>query len=204
MSNVAAATHETTGNMELLRAAALKAGADTAFSASEAADGIEALAKAGVSTADILNGGLTGALDLAAAGNIEVGDAAEIAATALTQFRLSGEQIPHVADLLAAGAGKAQGDVADLGQALKQSGLVASQMGLSIEDTTGSLAAFASAGLIGSDAGTSFKAMLQRLANPLGQGKKAMDELGISAYDAQGNFVGITSVPSSSRTSSVP
>jgi TP901 family phage tail tape measure protein len=191
MSNVQAATHESTRNMEALRAAALEAGATTVFSATESAAAIENLAKAGIATNDILSGGLQGSLDLAAAGSIEVAEAAEIAATALTQFGLSGEDVPHVADLLAAGAGKAQGEVTDLAFALKQSGLVASQMGISVEETTGALAAFASAGLLGSDAGTSFRTMLLRLANPTKESKELMDALGISAYDMQGNFVGI-------------
>lgn len=191
MSAVEAATHETAGNMDLLREAAIRAGADTAFSATEAAEGIENLAKAGVSTADILGGGLQGALDLAAAGQITVADASETAATALTQFNLAGEDVPHVADLLAAGAGKAQGSVADMSAALKQGGLVASQFGISIEDTVGTMAAFASAGLIGSDAGTSFKTMLIALANPSKESAALMKELGINAYDAQGAFIGL-------------
>lgn len=192
MSSVDAATHETAANMELLREKAIQVGADTAFSAEEAAQGIEELAKAGVSTADILGGGLAGSMDLAAAGALGVGDAAEIAATALVQFGLEGKDIPHIADLLAAGAGKAQGSVEDIAGALKQSGLVAAQFGLSIEDTVGSLAAFASAGLVGSDAGTSFKSMLLKLAAPAKATQTLMDDLGISAYDAGGEFVGIT------------
>lgn len=191
MSNVKAATHETAGNMAELREAAIDAGAKTAFSATEAAEAIENLAKAGVSTRDILNGGLSGALDLAAAGELGVADAAEIAATAMTQFKLSGKDVPHIADLLAAGAGKAQGEVSDMAQALKQGGLVAAQMGLSIEETTGTLAAFASAGLIGSDAGTSFKTMLLALANPSEKAAGTMKDLGINAYDASGAFMGI-------------
>ena len=200
MSNVQAATHESAEAMGQLRQAALDAGADTAFSATQAAGAIENLAKAGISTQDILGGGLDGALSLAAAGSLEVADAAEIAATALTQFRLSGEDVPHVADLLAAGAGKAQGEVSDLSMALKQSGLVAAQMGVSIEETTGTLAAFASAGLLGSDAGTSFRTMLLRLANPTNESAKLMDRLGIAAYDAQGNFVGMQSVAEQLKT----
>jgi TP901 family phage tail tape measure protein len=194
MSEVQASTHETEGNMGALREAAIKAGADTAFSASEAAKGIDELAKAGVSTKDILGGGLNGALSLAAAGSLGVGDSAEIAATALTQFKLSGKDIPHVADLLAAGAGKAQGSVEDIGGALKQSGLVASQFGLSIEDTTGTLAAFASAGLVGSDSGTSLKTMLLKLASPSKEAAEQMSELGIAAYDSTGKFVGVTNL----------
>ena len=200
MSHVQAATHETAGNMAELRDAALDAGAKTKFSATEAAGAIENLAKAGVSTKDILGGGLKGALDLAAAGSLDVGDAAEIAATAMTQFGLSGKDVPHIADLLAAAAGKAQGEVSDMAMALKQGGLVAAQMGLSIEETTGALAAFASAGLIGSDAGTSLKTMLLKLANPSTEAASAMKRLGIAAYDTQGNFVGLAPLAEELKT----
>lgn len=191
MSFVQAATHETTQNMGLLRDAALEAGASTVFSATEAAQAIEELAKAGVATEDILGGGLDGALDLAAAGGLDVARAAEIAAVALKTFGLEGRDMSHVSDLLAAGAGKAMGDVEDLSQALAQGGQVASQTGLSIEETTAGLAAFASQGLLGSDAGTSFKSMLQRLTPQSNEAKKAMDDLGISAYDANGQFIGL-------------
>lgn len=192
MSSVQAATHATAGDMDLLREAAINAGADTAYSAVEAAQGIEELAKAGVSTKDILAGGLTGALSLAAAGALSVGEAAEIAASAMTQFKLTGADIPHIADLLAAGAGKAQGSVHDMGMALNQVGLVASATGLTIDETVGSLAALASAGLTGSDAGTSLKATLQRLVPTSKEAQRTMEELGISAYDANGAFIGMS------------
>lgn len=192
MSEVQASTHESQANMDLLRDAAIEAGADTAFSAKEAAEGINELAKAGVTTKDILGGGLTGALSLAAAGSLGVGEAAEIAASALTQFGLAGKDIPHLADLLAAGAGKAQGSVQDMGAALNQSGLVAAATGLTIEETTGALAAFASAGMTGSDAGTSFKTMLMSLNPNSKEAAKLMEELGIKAYDSQGSFIGMS------------
>ncbi|MGO4143460.1 phage tail tape measure protein [Paenarthrobacter sp. YAF11_1] len=191
MSEVRAATHASAGDMELLREAAINAGADTSYSAKEAAEAITELSKAGVSTKDILSGGLGGALSLAAAGSLEVADAAELAATAMTQFKLRGDDLPHVADLLAAGAGKAQGSVQDLGMALGQAGLIASQTGLSIEETTGGLAAFAASGLLGSDAGTSFKTMLQALTPNSKEAAAEMERLGIHAFDAQGNFIGL-------------
>lgn len=200
MSGVSAATHASAKDISALRQAALQAGKDTQYSATQAAQGITELSKAGVSTADVLGGGLKGALNLAAAGQLDVGEAAETAASAMTQFKLSGKDVPHIADLLAAGAGKAQGSVHDMGMALSQGGLVASQFGLSIEDTTGTLSAFASAGLIGSDAGTSFKTMLLALANPSSKARDLMDELGIAAYDAQGKFVGVTSLAEQLKT----
>lgn len=190
MSQVQAVTQATSSDMDVLRDAALEAGGRTVFTATEAAHAIEELGKNGLTTAEILGGGLSSALDIAASGNIDVARAAEIAAITMKQFRLEGEDLPHVADLLAAGAGKAAGDVEDLAQALNQSALVARQTGFSIEETTGVLSAFADAGLIGSDAGTSFKTMLQRLTPVSGEAKREMDRLGISAYDAQGSFIG--------------
>ncbi|MGH9248110.1 MAG: phage tail tape measure protein [Acidimicrobiales bacterium] len=194
MDGVAASTGATETELAQLGETALQAAADTKFGAVDAAQGIEALGKAGVATADIVGGGLKGALDLAAAGEVEVADAAELAAGAMTQFNLAGRDVPHIADLMAAAAGKAQGGVDDMALALKQSGLVASQMGLSIEETTGTLAAFASNALIGSDAGTSFRTMLLRLANPSGEARDLMESLGIEAYNAQGGFIGMESL----------
>ena len=166
MSMVKAATHETAGNMELLRDAALEAGKKTVFSATESAAAIEALSKAGVQTVDVLGGGLSGALALASAGTIDVAQAAEIAATAMTQFGLAGGDIPHVADLLAAGAGKAQGEVTDLGLALGYVGPVAHQMGVSIDETVGTIAELANQGILGEKAGTGLRGMLMALTSP--------------------------------------
>lgn len=189
LSSLRAATGANAASMELLRQAALRTGKDTSFSASEAAQAQVELAKAGVSVADALGGALTGAVDLAAAGTLDVASAAEIAATSMVQFKLSGQDVPRIADLLAAAAGKAQGEVSDMAMALKQGGLVASQAGWSIEETTGVLAQFASAGLLGSDAGTSLRTGLLRLMNPSGEAADLMDRLGISVYDASGQFV---------------
>jgi len=205
LSEVRASTHATSGDMNLLREAAIEAGADTSFSAKEAANAIDELAKAGVSTKDILGGGLSGALNLAAAGGLEVAKAAEIAATTMTIFGKNmedkGKLATHTADLLAAGAGKAQGSVEDLGMALNQTGLVAASTGLSLEETTGGLAAFASAGLIGSDAGTSMKTMLQRLTPQSKEAAEKMAELGISAYDSSGKFKGLSAFAENLKTS---
>ncbi len=191
MSTVQANTGASADEMNQLRQAAIDAGADTIYSATESADAINELGKAGLSTSDILSGGLSGALNLAASDGMAVGDAAELMATTLKQFNLTGAQSSQVADALAAGAGKAVGSAHDLGLALNQAGLVANSMGVSMQETTGTLAAFANAGMIGSDAGTSLKTMLQRLASPTDKAQTLMDELGINVYDANGKFIGL-------------
>jgi TP901 family phage tail tape measure protein len=191
MSRAQAGTMATGASLKALRAAAIQAGADTQYSATEAADAITAMGKAGVSTQDILGGGLMGALDLAAAGQLDVATAAEIAATAMNQFGLSGKDIPHVADLLAAGAGKAMGSVEDLAGALKFVGPVSKGLNVSIEQTTGVLAEFAQQGIVGEMAGTSLRGMLLTLTSPSGIVAKKMEALGINVYDASGKFIGL-------------
>ena len=194
ISGVGAVANATAGELESLRQAALDAGAATAFSASEAAQAEAELAKAGVSTTDILGGGLRGALDLAAAGQLALADAATITAQALNTFGLNGDQTSRVADTLAAGANKSAADVGQLGQALQQSGLVAKQAGLSLEDTVGVLSLFAQNGLQASDAGTSLRTLLLRLAPTSKEAADQMAALGLSFFDAQGRFIGIQGV----------
>lgn len=192
MSTVQANTGASADEMNQLRQAAIDAGADTIYSATESADAINELGKAGLSTSDILSGGLSGALNLAASDGMAVGDAAELMATTLKQFNLTGAESTQVADALAAGAGKAVGSAHDLGLALNQAGMVSHSFGISMQETVGTLAAFAESGMIGSDAGTSLKTMLISLANPSTKAANTMKELGINAYDAQGNFIGLS------------
>ncbi|WP_416976723.1 phage tail tape measure protein [Streptomyces sp. T028] len=191
MSNVKAVSQASAGEMVKLRSAALQAGRTTAFSAVQAAEAEHELAKAGVSVADIAGGALKGALNLAAAAEIDVAEGAEIAANAMTVFGLKGKDVGHIADLLAASANKSTTDVHQMGMSLRMAGQVASQTGLSLEDTVGVLTLFAAEGLKGSDAGTSFKVMLQRLTPQSKEAQATMQKLGFSAYDANGNFVGL-------------
>lgn len=191
MSTVQANTGATSAQMDQLRAAAIEAGASTVYSASDSADAINDLGKAGMSVTDILNGGLTGALNLAASDGMAVGDAAEYMANALSMFHLKGSQASQVADTLAAGAGKAVGNVSDFGEALNNCGAQANSFGMNIQETTGVLALFAQNGTIGAEAGTQLNSMLMKLAAPSTEAANTMKELGISAYDAQHHFVGM-------------
>lgn len=191
MSTVQANTGATSAQMDQLRAAAIEAGASTVYSASDSADAINDLGKAGMSVTDILTGGLSGALNLAASDGMAVGDAAEYMANALSMFHLKGSQASQVADTLAAGAGKAVGNVSDFGEALNNCGAQANSFGMNIQETTGVLALFAQNGTIGAEAGTQLNSMLMKLAAPSSEAAGTMKELGISAYDTQGHFVGM-------------
>ena len=194
MSTVQANTGASADEMNQLRQAAIDAGADTIYSATESADAINELGKAGLSTSDILSGGLSGALNLAASDGMEVGQAAEYMSSAMAQFNLTGADATHIADLLAAGAGEALGNVSDFGEALNNVGSTANKFGLSIDTTVGTLAAFAHQGIIGAEAGTQLRSVLLALTNQTEKQRKATEEYGITLYDAQGNFVGMSSL----------
>lgn len=194
MSNVRAATMATADEQRQLSEAALDAGADTAYSAREAADAQEELAKAGLSVSEIIGGSLNGALALAAAGQLQVARSAEIMATTLKQFRLEGKDSAHVSDLLAAGAGKAQGSVDDLALALQYVGPVAAGLGISLEETTGTLALFASQGQLGERAGTGLRGVLMSLTSPSQLAAKTMKEYNVEIFDSNGKMKSLADI----------
>lgn len=191
MSEVGANVDATGSQLTMLREAALDAGKSTIYSATESAQAINELGKAGMSVTDILSGGLTGALNLAASDGMDVAQAAEYMSSALAMFHLEGSRATDVADALAAGAGKALGEVSDFGEALNNCGAQAYSFGMSMEETVGTLALFAENGLVGAEAGTQLNSMLMKLASPTKDAQAVMDKLGIAAYDAGGNFVGM-------------
>lgn len=191
MSAVGSVLNSTSGEIEQLRAAAMQAGKDTSYSATQAAQAEENLAKAGLTSSAILGGALIGSLSLAAAGGLDLAESADIAAKSMNTFGLEGKDVGHIADVLAAAANKSATDVHEVGEALRMGGLAAHTAGLSLEDTVGTLAAFADKALIGSDAGTSLKTMLAFLAKPTGTAAAEMERLGIKTYDAGGNFIGV-------------
>ncbi|MFF5186469.1 phage tail tape measure protein [Streptomyces sp. NPDC000345] len=201
LSNVRAVTGATGAEMQKLRAAALEAGKTTSFTATEAARAEAELARAGISTADIVGGALKGSLSLAAAGQMDLADSAVVAAQAMNTFGLHGKDVTHIADVMAAAANKSAADMHGLGLSLRMGGLLAHQTGLSLEDTMGTLAAFADHALIGSDAGTSLKVMLQRLTPQSDEAAAAMQKIGFTAYDAQGQFVGLSELAARMKTS---
>lgn len=191
MSQVQAVTQETAEGQKALWDAALEAGGKFPQTAREAANAEEELAKAGITTADILGGALTSSLQLASAGNLDVARSAEITGITLKQFGLDGTQASRVADVLAAGANKAVGGVEDLAQGLKFVGPVADSMNVSLEDTVATLALFADRGVIGEQAGTSLRGMLASLTSPSKEAKTAIRDLGIELYDSNGQFLGL-------------
>lgn len=176
-----ATTGATAGQMEEVAAKAKALGADLSLpstSAGDAARAMTELAKAGLSVEDTLAGS-TGVLQLAAAAQLDVGQAAQFVATELNAFGLAGDQATHVADLLAGASIAAQGSIIDFANAFQQVSAVSNQVELDLETTTGALTELARAGLRGADGGTSLRTTLLRLAPTTKQAAQYQKALGI-------------------------
>ncbi len=174
-----------------LREEALRLGADTTFSASEAAAGMEIMLKAGASLESVLNGGTEAVLNLSAATGVDVPLAAETAATAMNVFGVSAEE---AANIIAQSANASSLDVNDWALALKSVGPVAASLGLDMEDLSQALVLLGDAGIKGEVAGTALRNILMGLADPAGEAALGLAELGIATHDAQGNFRGLEAI----------
>lgn len=188
ISAIGAVTGTAGKDLDELRQKALQLGKDTQFSAGEAATAIEELAKAGIPVKEILGGAAAAVTDLAAAGEVDLTNAATIVSNSMNAFGISGEKAAHVADVFASAANSSAADVDTLGQSLSQVQAVASLVGLGFEDTVAALSLFADVGLKGSDAGTSLKTMLLNLQPATNKQKKLFDDLGITVDGANNKF----------------
>ncbi|MGF2130871.1 phage tail tape measure protein [Lactococcus lactis] len=188
MSRVKAISGATGSSFEELRQQAIDLGAKTAFSAKESAAGMENLASAGFDAKEIMEA-MPGLLDLAAVSGGDVALASENAATALRGFNLDASQSGHVANVFARAAADTNAEVGDMGEAMKYIAPVANTMGLSLEETAAAIGIMSDAGVKGSQAGTTLRGALSRLAKPTKPMIEKMQELGVSFYDASGKMI---------------
>lgn len=192
MSAISAVSGATAAELQQLSTLALELGKNTSFSATEAAQGIEELVKAGVSISDIMGGAASASLSLAAAGAISVGEAAEIAANAMNAFSLQGSDLGHVADVIAGAANASAISVNDFKFSLASSGAVAATVGMSFDDLATAIALMGNAGIKGSDAGTSLKTMLLNLQPGTEKQTALFKQLGIITADGANKFFDAT------------
>ena len=187
MSRVKAISGATQEDFQKLRDQALQLGADTSFSASQAAEGMENLAAAGFSVTETMEA-MPGLLDLAAASGEDLSASSDIAASAIRGFGLEASEAAHVADVLAANANMTNSSVAQTGEALKYIAPVARAAGISLEETSAAIGLMANAGIQGSQAGTTLRGALSRLSKPTDDMCQVMEQLGLEFYDSEGKM----------------
>lgn len=179
LSGVRAVTGATDDQMAALESTARELGASTQFSASEAADGMRFLGQAGFRANQIIEA-LPATLDLAAAGALELGEAADIASNVLSGFGEAADQTGRVADVFAKAAASSNTDVRQLGEAMSYVAPIASALDQSIEETTAAVGALGNAGIQASSAGTGLREALISLANPTTKAADALERVGLT------------------------
>lgn len=208
LSSIKALTGATNQEMKSMSDLAMKMGAQTKYSALEAAQGIEELLKAGLTPAQVESGGLEAALNLATAGGLELVLSAEIMSTALNAYKSDAMSAADASNILAGTANASATSVEELQYGLAQVSAVASGVGMSFKDTNVALGLFANNGLKGSDGGTSLKTMLSNLSPMTKSAAAEMKGLGLMTakgtsafYDAKGNMKSLEEIAGLLQTS---
>jgi TP901 family phage tail tape measure protein len=187
MSGVQAKVGGTAAEIDQLNKLARDLGRSTQFSASEAAAGMDFLAMAGFKTNEIISA-MPGLLNLAAAGNLELGKAADIASNILGGMNLEASETGRVADVLAKAATSSNVSVEMLGETFKYVAPIAAQAGASLEEMAAAAGLLGDAGVQASEAGTGLRSVLLRLAAPPETAANALHELGVVTKDTAGNM----------------
>ena len=170
-----------------MRKQAEQLGASTRYSASEVAEGMNYMAMAGWSAEQTM-AGIPAVLDLAAASGENLGTTSDIVTDAMTAFGMQAEQAGEFADILAAASSNANTNVSMMGDTFKYVAPVAGSLGFNAKDTAIAIGLMANSGIKGSQAGTALRAGLVNLVHPSEAAQKAMDSLGISVTDSEGNM----------------
>lgn len=187
MAKVAAVSRASDEQLKQLTATARKLGAETQWSASEAAQGMQYLAMAGFKTNEIIET-MPGMLNLASAGAIDLASASDIASNILTGFGLSASDMNRVGDVLTNTFTQSNTTLQGLGATMKYAAPVAKAMGVSIEQAAAMAGKLGDAGIQGEMAGTTLRSVLLRLSAPSEKAAVALDALGVKTTDANGKM----------------
>lgn len=185
MSQVAATMGTTVDKIENVKAKAEEMGRTTKYTATEAAEGMNILAQAGLS-ADEQISGIGTVLNLASAGAMSLEESASYTAGAVKGFGDSMGNASYYADLMAKGATLANTDVRGLGEAFSGSAATAKNYGQAADGVTLSLLRLAEQNVTGSEASTALNRAMADLYTPTDDASKALNQLGVSAYEANG------------------
>lgn len=187
MNTVRAVSTATKGEFEAMRKQAIDLGSSTKFSADEAAQGMYFLQSAGFSAKETM-AAMPGVLNLAAAGNLELAEASDLAANTLAAYGFKAKDIGRVNDVLADTAASANTDIRQLGEAMSYAAPTASAAGLSFEQTSAAMGVLSGAGMKASRAGTALGGIVSRIIAPTAKASAQFKKLGVDLTTSEGKI----------------
>lgn len=193
MSEVAAVSGASADEMEMLEKAAREAGATTNKSATESAEALKYMGLAGWSVEESTKA-LLPILKLSSAGNIDLGRTSDLVTDSMSALGMGVDELDSYLDILAQASRNSNTDIDALGEAFISVGGRLDLLNVPIEEGATALGILADSGIKGSEAGRGLNAILTNLTAPTGRAEKAMEELGVRAFDSAGEFKGIEAV----------
>lgn len=187
MAEIQARTGATAAEMERIQQVALDMGAQTSFSAQQAAEAFLQLLSSGQTTEEAI-ATLPAVLDAAAASGEDLGRTADVVTDIMAAFHLPVSAARDVVDSLARAAGASSADMASLGQGFANIGPIAAEFGLTVDDTAAILAIFSENGIKGAEAGTQLRSMLRNMTADTEDVQGMWSRLGISMFTANGQM----------------
>ena len=180
----------TAEGMELLKQKAMEMGKETTKSASESANAMEYMALAGWNTQQII-GGIEPILRMSEAGKADLATTSDLVTDSMSALGLQVDELGGFLDKVSKTSTSSNTSILQMMEAFIVAGGKSKSLGGDITELSGILGVMANRGLKGSEAGRGLSAILTNLTSPTGQAKKALDELGFSAFDFSGNFIGL-------------
>ncbi len=187
VSKVQAISGATVDEIGLIESKARELGASTKYSATEVSDAFQYMAMAGWKTEDMLNG-VEGILNLAAASGEDLATTSDIVTDALTAFGMSASESGHFSDILATTSSNANTNVSMMGETFKYVASIAGSLGYSAEDSALAIGLMANSGIKASQAGTSLRSIMSRLATDTGDARTTLSELGVETLNNDGSM----------------
>lgn len=202
MARAGAITGASAVEMAGMEQAARDLGRTTQFSATQAAEALTFLSMAGFSVRDATKA-LPGVLQLAAAAQIDMAQAADIASNVLSGYGLKVEELQRVNDVLAKTFTSSNTDLTQLADAMKMAGPVASAAGLRFEETSAALGLMGNAGIQATMAGTALRGSISKLLAPSAEASGILSSLGITVLNAQGDMLPLVEIIRQLEASSI-
>lgn len=193
ITNVGAVSLKTRAEIKPLEDMALQLGATTKFTATQAAEAMEILARAGFDVNQILDA-TPATLSAAAASGLEIAEVADHVSNVLKGMGLEMSQAGRVADVLALASSRTNSTIGTLGESMRNVAATARQLNIPLEDTVAAVALLQDVGLDASVAGSAFNTMLTKMAAPSKQLQTVMRRLGVSFKDAKGDMLPLNEV----------
>lgn len=193
ITDVGAVSLQTREEVKPLEDLAKQLGATTKFTATEAANAMEILARAGFNNTQIMQA-VPAVLSAAAASGLEIAEVADHVSNVLKGMGLEMDQAGRVADVLALASARTNSSIGSLGESMRNVASTARQLNVPLESAVASVALLQDVGLDASVAGSAFNVMLTKMAAPSASLQKKMKKLGVSFKDAKGDMLPLDQV----------